>query len=100
MNESIVVKEYDFNEPDIQEIHYLLDDIIKYCRNKYFHTFEYRLVYDINITNISNNEEVNFTITHRSMEFKTELYGLYKKIKNAQRNGYKFNQIKKTNENL
>ena len=60
MNESIVVKEYDFNEPDIHEIDCLLADIIKDCRNKFFHTFEYRLVYDIKFTNISNNGGVNF----------------------------------------
>ena len=65
------------------------------CRNRYFHTFEYTLVHDIKFTSKSNNEEVNFTITHRSMEFKTEFYGLNKKIKNAWRIGFVFNQIKK-----
>ena len=45
-NQLTIVKEYDFNKPDIQEIDYLLDDIFKTCRNKYFHTFEYRLIYD------------------------------------------------------
>ena len=29
MNESIVVKECDFNRPDILEIDYILDDVIK-----------------------------------------------------------------------
>ena len=81
MSESTVVKEYDFNEPDIHELDYLLDDINKECRNKYFHTFEYRLVYDIKFTNNSKNEEVNFIIIHRSMEYKTELYGVNEKIK-------------------
>ena len=93
--ESIVVKEYDFIKPDIHDIDYLLDDVIKDCRNRYFHTLEYRLVYDIKFTKISNNEEVNFTITHRSMEFETEFYGLTKKIRNARQNGFIFNQINK-----
>ena len=44
LNESTVVKEYDFNEPDIHEIDYLLDDIDKDCRNRYSHTFEYTLM--------------------------------------------------------
>ena len=35
LNGSTVVKEYNFNEPDDHEIDYLLDDIIKDCRNKY-----------------------------------------------------------------
>ena len=79
MNESTVDKEYDFDKPDIHEID-LLDDIIKDCRNKYFHTFAKRLVYDIQFTNVANSEEVNLKITHRSMEFKTEFYGLNKTI--------------------
>ena len=92
-NQLTVVKEYKFDKKDIHEIDYLLDGVIKHCRKNYFHTFEYKLVYDINFTNISNNEEVNLTITHKSMEFKTEFYGLNKKIKNARRNGFIFNQI-------
>ena len=93
-NKLFVVKEYKFDKKDIHEIDYLLDNIIKDYRRNYFHTFEYRLVYDINFTNISNKEEVNLIITHKSMEFKTEFYGLNKKIKNARRNGFVFNQIR------
>ena len=78
-NKLTVVREYEFDKKVIHEIDYLLDDVIKDCRRNYFHTFEYRLVYDINFTNISNNEEVNLMVTHRSMEFKTEFYGLNKK---------------------
>ena len=59
------------------------------------HTFEYRLVYDINFTNISNSKEIIFTITHRSMEFKTEFYGLNEKLKIARQRGLIFNQINK-----
>ena len=95
MNESIIVKEYDFLKPDIHDIDYLLDDVIEDCRNKYFHTFEYRLVYDVKFPNISNNEEVNFTITHESTEIKTEFYGLNIKIRNARGNGFIFNQKNK-----
>ena len=78
-NELYVVKEYKFDNPVFHKIDYLLDDVIKHCRKNYFHTFEYRLVYDINFTNNSNNEEVNLIVTHRSMECKTEFYGLNKK---------------------
>ena len=92
-NKLFVVKEYDFDKTDIHEIDYILDNVIKHCRRNYFHTFEYKLVYDINFTNISNNEEVNLIITHKSMEFKTEFYGLNKKLKNARRNNFIFNQI-------
>ena len=88
-----IVKEYKFGEKDIHEIDYILKDVIKDCRINYFHTFEYKIVYDINFTNISNNEEVNLIITHNSNEFKTEFYGLNKQIKNARRNNFVFNQI-------
>ena len=94
-NQLIVVKEYEFDKTDIHEIDYILDDVIKDCRKKYFHSFEYRIIYDLCFKNISNNEEVNFAVTHRSMEFKTEFYGLNKKIRNARKNGYIFNQINK-----
>ena len=92
-NKLFVVKECKFDKKDIHEIDYILDDVIKDCRKKYFHSFEYRIIYDLCFKIISNNEEVNFAVTHRSMEFKTEFYGLNKKIKNAHRNGYIFNQI-------
>ena len=92
-NQVIVVKEYEFDKKDIHEIDYILDDVIKDCRKKYFHSFEYRIVYDLSFKKISNNEQTNFTVTHKSMEFKTEFYGLNKKIKNARRNGFIFNQI-------
>ena len=92
-NQLIVVKEYEFDTKDIHEIDYILDDVIRDCRKKYFHSFEYRIIYDLCFKNISNNEEVNFAVTHKSMEFKTEFYGLNKKIKNARRNGFIFNQI-------
>ena len=95
MNESTVVEEYDFNKRDFHAIDYLLDVTIKDCTNKYFHTFDYRLAYDIKFTKNFINEEVNFTITHRSRDLKTEFYGLNKKIKNAQRNGFIFNQTNK-----
>ena len=83
LNESNVVKDYDFIKPDFHEIDYLLDDIIKDCRNKFFHTFKDRFVYDFELTNISNNEEINFTNIRRSMDFNTEFDGLNKKIKKA-----------------
>ena len=81
LKQIIVFKEHEYIKPKNDEVVYLLDKLIEVCRNKYFHTFEYILVYDIKFTNISNNEEVNFTITHWSLEFETEFYGLRKKIK-------------------
>ena len=90
LNESTIVKEYDFKKPDVHKIDYLLDDIIKDCRNRYFHTFEYRLVYDIKFPNISNKEKVNFTIIQRSMVFKTEFKGLSKKNQQCSKKSFYF----------
>ena len=90
-NQLTIVREYEFDKPEVREIEKILDDIIKDCRNKYFHTFEYRLVYDNHFTKISNIEEVSFTITQKSMELKIEFFRLIKKIKNARRNGFMFN---------
>ena len=36
-----VVKEYEFIKPEIDEVNYILNDTIKYCKNKYFLSFEY-----------------------------------------------------------
>ena len=58
-NKLTVVKEYEFDTKDIHEMDYILNDVIKDCRRNYFHSFEYKIVYDINFTNISNNEEVD-----------------------------------------
>ena len=92
-NKLFVGKKYAFDKKDTHEIDYILDNVIKDCSRNYFHTFEYKLVYNINFTNISNNEEVNLLITHKSKEFKSDFYGLKKKIKNARRIGFVFNQI-------
>ena len=95
LNQSTVVKEYEFNNADIDEVDYLLDKIIKDCRKKYFHLFEYRCVYDIKFTNITNNEAVILPTSLGYMEFKSEYYGLNKKIKSARNNGFIFNEIVK-----
>ena len=52
MIESSVVEEYGFKEPEIHEVKYLHDDIFKDCRKKFFHAFEYKLVYDNNFTKL------------------------------------------------
>ena len=54
-NFGIVVKEYEFIKFDINEVNYILNDIIKGCRNNFFISFEHRCVYDIKLTNMENN---------------------------------------------
>ena len=57
----------------------IIDD--RNCHNKYFHKFAHVSEYDINFSNIGNNETVNFTISDKSMG----LFELKKKIKNCSR---------------
>ena len=66
-NQLTIVKEYEFDNPLIQKIDSIIDDCIRDCHYKYFHTFDHVCEYDINFTNICNNETVNFTISHKSM---------------------------------
>ena len=91
MNENVVVKEYKFDNPLIQKIDSLINNSIRDCHNKYFHTFDHICEYDIQLTNITNNESVNFTISEKSMG----MYELTKKLTTAREKGYTFNQINK-----
>ena len=88
-NESVIVKEYEFDKPLIQKIDSIIDNCIRDCHYKYFHTFDHVCEYDLNFTNIGNNETVNFTISHKSMG----LFELNKKLTVARQNGVIFNQI-------
>ena len=76
MDENVVVKEYEFDNPRIQKIDSLIDNSIRGCHNKYFHTFDHICEYDINFTNITNIESVTFLISDKCMG----LYELNKKL--------------------
>ena len=67
MNDNIIVKEYEFNNPLIQRIDSLIDTSIRDCHNKYFHTFDHICEYDLNFINTTNNEIVNFTIADKNI---------------------------------
>ena len=67
MNENVIVKEYEFIKSLIQKIDSIIDNCITDCHDKYFHTFDHICEYDLNFTNIGNNETVNFTISEKSM---------------------------------
>ena len=90
-NQLTMVKEYNFDNPLIQNIDSIIDNSIRDCHNKYFHTFDHICEYDLNFTNIGNNETVNFTISDKSMG----MYELNKKLAIARENGFIFNQINK-----
>ena len=91
MIENVIVKEYEFDISLIQKIDSLIDNSIRVCHNKYFHTFDHLCEYDIQLTNITNNEIVNFTISDKRMGS----YEINKKITIARGNAFIFNQIEK-----
>ena len=84
LNENVIVKEYEFDNPLIQKIDSLIDNSIRDCHNKYFHTFDHICEYDIQLTNITNNDSVNFTISGKSWY----MYELNKKLTIARENGF------------
>ena len=88
-NQLTIVKDYEFDNLLIQRIDSLIDNSIRDCHHKYFHTFDHICEYNLNFTNTSNIESVNFTISSKSLG----LYELNKKLSIARERGYIFNQI-------
>ena len=41
MNENAIVKKYEFDEPHIQNLDSIIDNCIRDCHIKYFHTFDH-----------------------------------------------------------
>ena len=56
MNDNNIVKEYEFENLLIQNIDSKIDNSIRDCHNKYFHTFDHICEYNLNFTNTTNNE--------------------------------------------
>ena len=70
-------------------IDFLIDNSIRDCHNKYFHTFDHVCEYDLIFTNINNNETVNFTISDKNLG----MYELNKKVTLAREREFIFIQI-------
>ena len=83
-NKLTVVKEYEFGNPLIQNIDFIINECYRDCHNKYFQTFEYECIYDPNFTN-----DTNFTISGKNLG----MYELNKKLTFARQRGFIFNQI-------
>ena len=66
-NQLTIVKEYEFDNALIQKIDCLIDNSIRDCHNKYFHTFDHICEYNLMFINTSKNESVDFTISDKSM---------------------------------
>ena len=83
------MKEYKVDNPLITEIDSIIDKCFRDCHNSIFHNFKYECIYDIKLTNITNNEIINLTISGKSMNS----YELIKKLTVVRQNGSMFNQI-------
>ena len=90
-NELYVVKEYKFDNLLISDIDSRIDKCFRDCQKNYFHNFKYECIYDIKLTNMTNIETINSTISDKSIN----LYEINKKLTVARQNGFVFNQIKK-----
>ena len=64
-NQLTIVKEHEFDKPPIQKIDFLIDNSMRDCHHKYFHTFDHVCEYGLNFTYITINETVNFTISDK-----------------------------------
>ena len=85
-NELYVVKEYKFDNQPITKIGSIIDSYYRDCHNKYFHTFKHVCIYDINFTNITNNEIINKSNSDESMN----LFELNKKLTLARQRSFRF----------
>ena len=89
VNQLTIVKEYKVDNPLIQKIDSFIDISIRDCYHKYFHTVDYVCEYNINFTNITNNEKVNFTISDKNLG----MYELNQKLYIARQRGFIFIHI-------
>ena len=90
-NESYVAKEHKFDNPLITDTGFITNSCFKDCHNNSFHNFNYECIYDIKLTNITDNELKTLTISGKSMK----LFDLNKKLKVARQKLFIFNQINK-----
>ena len=67
INENVIFEDHEIDKPLIQKINSIIDDCIRDCHNKFFHTFDHICEYNIQLTNITNNEIINKTISDKSM---------------------------------
>ena len=88
-NKLSIVEEYEFDNPLIQNIDSIIGKCYRDCHNKYYHTFEFECVYNLNFTNNTNNEIVTLTISDKNIG----MYELNEKLALARERGFIFNQI-------
>ena len=86
-----VVKIYEYDEINNNEIDSLINKSFRDCNSKYFKDFKNICEYDLNFTNIAINEIVNFKISDSYLR----MDDFDEKIELARVRGYEFNHINK-----
>ena len=90
----LVVKQYEFDNPNKDDINYIINNSLKNCADKYFHTFTYQCKYIIKFVNMENNEEIILDIIIND-RCKNQNKEICRKIRNAKKNNFKFVEIVK-----
>ena len=66
-NQLTIVRKHQIIKPLIHKIESIIDNCYRDCQNNYYHTFEYKCEYDIQLTNIRRNEIMKITFSDKSM---------------------------------
>ena len=70
---SLLKKKFELDNPEINQIdNNILIDVIKDSKDIYFHTFEYRCVYDIKFEDKTSGEVFHFKVTNSFKLFSSQ----------------------------
>ena len=75
----------------------MLKDVIKDCKDNYFHTFEYRCEYDLKFEHKKSGEVFHFTKNLNFKLFLSQSERLFKENDEYQKDGYNFRKTKEIN---
>ena len=48
-------KEYEVVKPNINKLDRIIEEVLKDCSDNYFHSYEYRFIFDVDFTDIKKN---------------------------------------------
>ena len=68
-NESYVVKEYKADNLLIADTDFITNSCFKNFHTIHFHNFKHECIYEIKLTNVTDNELNSLTISGKSMNF-------------------------------
>ena len=88
-NQLTIVKNYETNKSLVHKIDSIVDNCIRDFHHRYFHTFEYRCVYNNILTNTANNERNSLPVPDKSLG----LCELNTKLKIGRQRSFVFIQI-------